>query len=1748
MKTKNAPGKIGGYHLIEQIYASNSSVIWKGENPHLQPVKVILKLLKTEYPTPEQLSRFQREYQITRKFNDQGIIQVYHLEKYQNRLVMILEDFGGIALNYIIKQRLLTIREFLTIAIKITKALAVVHHYQIIHKDLNPSNIVINEQTGDVKLIDFGISTELNQEKQAIKNPRILEGTLPYMSPEQTGRMNRYLDYRSDFYSLGITFYQLLTNRLPFQAKDTLSWLYCHLAEKPQSPEVINSHIPEMLSRIVMKLIAKNAEDRYQSAWGLLADLENCFQQWDQNQQIIPFSLAQKDIITQFNLPQKLYGREQEINQLLQSFENLEKTKIKLLLVTGHSGVGKTALINEIHKPITAKKGIFISGKYEQYQTNIPYFAIIQAFDQFCNYLLTETREDLSKWQNKILTAIGKNGQLLIDVIPKLEQIIGFQPPLPQVGIKEQENRFNLVVQNFITAISNPNHPLILFLDDLQWADSSSLKLLIKLLNNQNIVSLFIIVSYRNNPVYLTNNLQYFLQNATKLQGKKITKITLDNLTINDVHHLINDTLNQSPQETQSLADLVYHKTQGNSFFIREFLKSLFVEKLLFFNQEQYQWQWDIQAIENRSFTDNVVELIADKLENLPHKTKSVIKKASCLGNRFQLSDLALISNLSPQKTIQYLWKAINQEVIFTLDYNYKMVQEEELQKAQLKFGHDRIQQAAYSLISETEKLQIHGQIAQLMLGYLSPEERQEKITEIVNHLNLGWQGINHPLDRHELAYFNLLAGKKAKSASAYQAAFIYLQTGINYLSADSWTSLSKVQLFLIEDTVNKTGYQIILELYNQIVETAYMCGDFEQMNDYINTVLNFAKNTLDKLRVYEVKIQAYTSHTELAKAIQIGLELVKKLGEELPENPDFHQINQGLQSLNHRLSQINIRELINLPTMNKPEKLAIMTIFNHIIVPTSISNPQLFSLMVIKQVNLCLDWGNSPLSAMGYVTYGTLLCFPNICHVNLGYEFGQLALQIVEKFQAKNLQARVLQIVAVMTLHWHKHLKETIAMCQDAYKIGLETGDLEFTVLSALQYAIALFLSGKQLDKVQEKIEFYSTAIQQFHNQTFFYELDLFKTLIFYLQSEDYSSNWAKLVPKLQTYYQVLFQANNMAGISYVHIAQSQLAYLFGDYQSAFKYITLCEQYASGLIALPMVAVFYFYNSLIRLVNHHNLTEIEQQQNWKIILENQRKMKIWADNCPSNYLHKFYLVEAEKERVSGNLFTAIDYYEEAIDLAEKNEYMQEQALALELAAECYLQQGKERIARVYLKESHYLYQIWGAIAKVKFLEKKYNQFLHNYPQKNQGIKSEEDTIITTTQEQKSLDIDATIKASLAISSQLHLDKLLLTLMEILLENTGAEKIILLLEKAGNFYIEAEAMNNHHTQVLQSLPVTDQLPLSVINYVIHSQQSVIESEAINSSQFNHDPYIENHQIISLLCTPLIYQGQAIGVIYLENNVIKDAFTAKSIQVIQLLSGQAAIAITNAQLYTQIEENENRLKQFLEGMPIAVAVLDAQGHPYFANQKAVEIMGKGVLPHVEADEIPEVYQVYFTDKDEIYPPEKLPIIRALQGEKSNADDVAIRNKDKIIPVESWGTPIYDQLGNIVYGLVAFHDITERIQHEKILKNYNQTLEQQVAERTAELAKANAELQLLAALDGLTKIANRRRFDEYLQQEWLRCLRDKIPLALILFDVDYFKRYNDHYGHQKGDECLQKIAQAIKNTAKRASDLAARYGGE
>jgi PAS domain S-box-containing protein len=1663
--------EIVGYTITESLYLGSKTAVYRAIQTE-QQFPVVIKVLQRDYPTFGELVQFRNQYVIAKNLPIAGIIHPLCLEIFNNGYALVMEDWGGISLEKYIQQQPLDINDTLAIALQLTDLLHDLYQHRVIHKDIKPSNILIHPDSKQIKLIDFSIASVLLKETQEIHNPNTLEGTLAYIAPEQTGRMNRGIDYRSDFYALGVTLYQLLTGNLPFDASDPLELVHCHIAKIATPVHQVNTDVPKMLGAIVAKLMAKNAEDRYQSATGLKHDLSECLSQWKQTGSITEFALGQRDLCERFLIPEKLYGRDEEVQTLLDAFERVAQGASELMLVAGFSGIGKTAVVNEVHKPIVKQRGYFIKGKFDQFNRNIPFSAFVQAFRDLMGQLLSESDEQLQTWKTQILVALGENAQVIIELIPELERIIGNQPPAPELSGTAAQNRFNLLFQKFIQVFTTPEHPLVMFLDDLQWADSASLNLIQVLMSEVKTGCLLMLGAYRDNEVFAAHPLMLTLGEMEKAEAK-IETITLQPLNLASVNRLVADTLHASEKAVKPLTELVMQKTQGNPFFATQFLKALYQDQLITFDRDAGHWQCDIVQVRDAALTSDVVEFMALQLQKLPEATQEILKLAACIGAQFDLETLAIVSERSQTEVATALWKALQEGLILPQSDLYKFYLGEDQTTEQqpnetlnYKFLHDRVQQAAYSLIPDDQKQVTHLQMGQLLLQKSSTSEREERLFEIVNHLNIGIALISQSQEQENLAQLNLEAGRKAKTSTAYGAAMTYLATGIDLLPETAWES----------------HYALVLALHEDMAEASYLNTDFEQMEQWADVVLQQAKTLLDTIKVQQTRIMGAKAQGQILDSINIGLQVLQELGIEFPQQPTQGNIGEAYEVSRSLWIDKPPQSLIDLPTMSDPHLLAAMDMLTVLVPAAYMASPNLMLLLIFKQVELSIQSGNAPVSIFAYGDYGLILC-GIMGDIDNGYEFGELALSLLEKFQAKAFKGRSWYVVHAYIKHWKTSLFDMLPRLQAAYRTSLETGDMEALGWNAFGYCGYAYHGGQNLAEIVQTMEAYRQIIVQYKLAFCLPFQEIYQQTALNLlgQAEIPDKltgkvfNQAKSLPQLQA-------TNQRTALFFWFLNQSILYYIFGKNNEALQTSAETAQYLDGGTGMFMVPLYSWYDALIQLTHLTNITTEEERQSILLkVQKHQEQLNYWATLSPVNHQHRWELLQAERYRIIGNKTDAIDLYDHAIASAKENGFIQDEALANELAAKFYLDWGfasgnlrndgaqpnrKEKVAASYMQEAYYCYSRWGAKAKTDDLEQRYPNLLRPILQPAEASIGTWNTLTTispltasvnssthksssSTSINQAFDFAAILKASQALSSTIELDKLLHQLTQIILQNSGGDRCVLLLpNQTGEWLVRAIATLDNTQLCTEPLVNHPDVPVKLIQYVKNTQEIVVIDD-LKTDLPVIDEYLIQRQPKSLLCLPLLNQGQLIGILYLKNHFTIGAFTRERVEVLNFLCTQVAISLENARLYRnsqqalqRIQQQEVQYRGIFETVSEGLAIINLEtGKLVAANPAYCQMHGYTYeeLLKLQPAEIlsPPAYAKYKA------------FLKAVEQSREFDCEAICRRKD--------GTPFYAEIHSVPFwydgqlcGLTVIRNVTERKQLELTLQEKNQTLEKTLSE--------------------------------------------------------------------------------------------------
>ncbi|MBD2772762.1 AAA family ATPase [Iningainema sp. BLCCT55] len=1516
---------IPGYHLNEVIHEGLNTVIYRAWSQKNQQ-KVILKVIKAEYPSLEQIIRLKHEYKITENLTLLGVVKVYGLENHHNVLALVCEDFNGQSLQQHLANGKLSVISFLNIAVQLAQSLRSLHTHHIIHKDIKPANIIINPQ-GVVKITDFSIASRLSQETPQLIDSAQVEGTLAYMSPEQTGRMNRCLDYRSDFYSLGVTFYQMLTGCLPFESQDPLELVHFHIAKLPTPIQEINPEVPAAIAQITMKLMAKNAEDRYQSATGLLADLETVTEQLKNTGEITEFTLGRLDVLSQLMIPQKLYGREAQVAALLAAFERVAEgtSKIEIVLFSGYSGIGKSAIVNEVNKPIT-NRGYFIFGKFDQFKRNIPYAALIQAFSSLMRQLLTESATVIEKWRSKILTALGSNGQVMIDVIPLLELVIGKQPQVPQLGLAESQNRFNRVFKEFIRVFTQKEYPLVIFLDDLQWADSATLKLMQWLMSDPNTQHLLLIGAYRDHEVETSYfaSLHPLILTLKEIQaaGTVVNNIVVEGLEQRHVMQLLCDTLNETAQnpQMQELAALLFNKTAGNPFFLTQLLKALAQKQLLTFDFALGCWHWSIEQIQAVGIVDlSVVELVASNIDRMPPATQSVLKLAACIGCRFKLNVLATTCKKSSLSVAGDLWLALQQGLILPLSNDYKiplLFDTEEVgsfnfddSRLEYRFLHDRVQQAAYSLIPAQKAAATHLEIGQLLLENTPSEQLLDNIFDIVNQLNHGIDLIDEPQAKIQLADLNRIAGERALLAAAFESADNYFTQGIALLPPNCW----------------QQHYELTVKLYTNAVQAACLSTDFATTKALADIALAEIDDINDKVKIYELLILYHHTQSQFKEAVTVAVQTLAQLGEKFTDNPDHQSLLEAFTHTQQLITEVGVENLQHLPPIQNQSKWYALRILYRAFSPAFFGVPSMLGFIVCRLVDLTIQYGESPLTSYAFTVFSILLN-SGIGDIATGSKFGDLAVfHLKQQRYSWEYKTAVYALYYGLSRPFYQPVKSSIQPLIEGYLSFSDTGDAEYAAYCIVNAYFCSILGGEPLEQTRTKFEKFIQHVVEFKQEQVINQLHIWTQVIHNLTGK--SASFALLKGEcfdIEVVLPQLIATKNFNTVNYANIAQSMLYYLFGEYELAHFHVAQTEQYLSASSGKFLIFAHNFYYSLSLTALYTSASKSVQTQFKEKLLSLQQQMKHWANFSTENFQHKYLLVEAEIARITGNDLAAMDLYDRAIATAQEHGFIQNEALGNELAAKFWLSKGKQEFAKLYMTKAYYCYIQWEATALAQNLQVKHSTLI---AQTSTALtvttfdvtRTKSTTTTTTNGFGYFLDLSTFIKAAQAISSEMILEKLLSKLIEIMLENAGAQKGFVLLLKDNQLLIEASGNTTDNIiKVFQSIPLTtgEYLPLNVVNYVNRSQKYLVLNDATMSEPFSTDIYIRKFQPKSILCAPIIYQSQFQGMIYLENNLMAGVFSPKRVEILNILISQVAIALENARLYANEQEKSRQLQQSL----------------------------------------------------------------------------------------------------------------------------------------------------------------------------------------------------------------------------------------
>ncbi|WP_428266228.1 AAA family ATPase [Haliangium sp.] len=1500
------------HEIHETIYESWRTLVYRGRRSEDGRV-VIVKTHRLERPPPEAIARLRREFAMGRQAEGPGVIRYLDVEAQGGTVVLISEDFGALDLGTQLPAIRGDVDTFLAVALQLAEGLSSIHDQDLIHKDIKPANIVMNPDTRLVKIIDFGLASEIVRERRGPRGPARMEGSIAYMSPEQTGRMNRTIDHRSDLYSLGVTFYEMLCGQRPFSGDDSLELIHCHIAKQPTPPHQIDADVPRVLSDITMKLLAKNAEERYQSARGLRADLLRCERAMHESGRLVEFELGADDRSGTLQVSERLYGREPHKRSLLDAFDRASRGGRELVLVGGPAGVGKSALIAEMHRPMTERRGYFISGKGDVVGRNVPYAVLLQAFESLLRELLTESESRLERWRGWLVEALGPNAGLMTEVLPELALIIGEHSAPPQVGPGEAQRRFDQTFLHFVGVFARAEHPLVLFLDDLQWADSATCRMLRQLLTISDCVYLLIVGAYRDDEVGRAHALTLTTAEIREA-GERISEIALEVLGVEDVTQLLADTLGCGLERALPLAALVHDKTLGNPFFIGELLRALHTDDQLRF--EDGEWRWDEDEIQRCGVSTNVVGLLVDKVRLLSEPAQESLRLAACLGTTFELRPLALLSDSSIAEIARGLNEAIRAGLVQPLGQLYKQAElgMDEGAAAQYRFIHDRVQEAAYSLLPEHERPAVHWQVGKILLVATPAQEREARVFDIVNQLDQGMALAEGRSERAWLARLNLRAGRRAAESIAPELALVYLRCGIELLGEDGFTR----------------EYELALALHTEACAAAQASDDLSAMDRYADLVLANARSLLDRLPVYETRIYAYNAKRLLPQAMSLGLDVLGLLGIHFPAQPTATAAQAPIMDILGALAERGIEELAALPIMDDPEKRAAMRIMVALVTPVFTSKQSLYPVLIAEMVKSSLEHGNAPESAVGYSNLGAVCCMEGIADYEAARRLGQLALLLIERLGAQHLRPNIEIGVHAFIRARVAPLATVCAPLRAAALEGLSNGNLEYGGHCLHTYGLYSFFAGRELEALEADMATHIERLARQGQQTSINWMNAYRqSMRNLLGYEDEPNRLRGQAYDEEVTLSAQVGQNDQLGLFHAHLNAMIVAYLFRDYERAMVHADTLKAMWDQIPLSVQLSLFYGYDALLLLAVAEEATEEGRTRIMERVEADLDKLRRVADAAPMNYRHRWLLVEAERHRVEGRAIEAMDAYDEAIASATSNGFHNDAALANELAAEFWLARNKVEFATVYARAARYEYERWGAKAKVADLDDRYQDLAQRLALSLQGTTSTESSTSDTVRmgEAGHLDMGSVFKATRVLSEEMDVRQVVTSLMKIVIENAGAHRGYLLLDEAGTLTIQAAGSVDVDSVVVERSDLGTKstelglvLSEAIVRYVVRTGKPVVLHDAVNSGLFTRDPHIRRGGVRSVLCmpfsAPMMSQRSSVGVLYLENSDTVNAFSHDRVKVLKLITAQAAISLENARLYEDLKRINATLEELV----------------------------------------------------------------------------------------------------------------------------------------------------------------------------------------------------------------------------------------
>lgn len=1497
--------QIEGYSNIQQAYSSPQSLVFYATRD-LDKVAVSLKMPTTAFPDPRQLASLKREYQIMQRLEGDGLPQALGFIETKNSAVLVKKWTEGLSLKDYQRSKDIPLVQALKIAIEICRLIGSVHRQSYCHRDISPRNILFNPDTGGVTLIDFCSALEFTNRVRNVVKPRFVEGSRPYMSPEQTGRMNRGLDFRTDFYSLGVVLYELFAKELPFNTTDTNELIHSHIALEPAPLSGIDPSISSVLSDVVLKLMSKDPDNRYQSAEGIRADLENCLEQFLGKKKIESFTLGSADLHDRFIIPERLYGREKETRTLIQTFDSVSQGNGHMVFIAGKSGIGKTSLVQELYRPLAVQGGYIAVGKYDQFLRHQPYSAVLQALGGLVRQIMGENEQKISAWKTKILEGIGANGQVLIEVIPELELLIGPQPPVQKLSMEAASTRFNTAFHNLFNCLGSSESPLVFFLDDVQWIDSSSLALLEALAPTLNNTSFLIIGAYRSNEVSDTHPLMISMPGLRE-SCPNIFSIELEELVPSVLGQMLDHTLELPNKESQRLSQLLYEKTHGNPLFFKTMLTSLYSGQAIFFDYSVRRWSWDPKAVEAMPHADNVVEMLQSKLTTLPVQTLELLKLAGCIGNIFGLNLLTGLGESSRARVAEALIPAVSKGFIQPMGDDFELLvleKEARLPDMQFRFSHDRIQQAAYDLVSAEEQERLHWSIGRQLLTEIESCASEQRLFDTVEHLNQGRANAG-VFERQMLVDLNLKAGIKAKQAAAFSVAHSCLMYARELLDPVCWD----------------TDYKLAVDVHIELAQACYLVSEFDRAEELYQELREKVHSDRDRLRICNIQAKQYHHQGLYQKSVEYEYEALALLGINLPKDDQgllemFGREKEKIQAL---LKQKDFEQLYHQDEVEDPDYLLTHELcFDTFGDAYLLGRGPLLATVAAISVRLSMERGNCPATSVGYINYATILCSSG--EYREGHAIGRLAVRLADKYRSPAFKNYTYHVFSLGINHWLEPLRSSYNYWHEASKLSQESGS-PYAGWVFLQLPHVLLASGTHLDEVAKQAEESLHYLTGERMKDIVQLLKLIvlqplrhlqgKTRVFKsLDDEDFST--AEI---MESYQEAPFFLGHTV---YSMLRATLLAREIQPKEKLAQWLPLIESTVQAQIIQVDASL---YVSLHLAAACTGLEGDEREDHLTAVKEQMARFKDWAALCPANFQHKYLMIKAEVLRLTGDYMGAMDHYDLAREAALNARFLLDAALSDELAGFFWHELGKEYQARIYMKRAMAGYEQWGAHGKVAWMQETYPELVVDTPAVSFDLQSTVSSSLEVEDFSAILDMGSVLKASQAISQHIHLEKLAAELLNLAIENAGATRGVLLLKQDGEYIVTNEINKGKADKGGRGLNISysesDNLSQAIIRYVINAGRSVVYTPGNHDEQFDRCFYLNGRGTISVLCVPIIRQNKMSGLLYLENTLLADAFQSDRVSTLKVIASQAAISLENAKMYHDLDALNKNLEDLVQ---------------------------------------------------------------------------------------------------------------------------------------------------------------------------------------------------------------------------------------